>query len=177
MNRKSYFLLGAIVIFGLLSLLVYGLFYASNPQSIPSALIDREASDFSVTTFDGKLINLKELRGQPVILNFWASWCVSCRAEAHILEEAHRKYTPQGAVFIGIAINDTREASLGFIMRYGKTYNLAPDDRTGNISLDYGVTAVPETFLIDKQGIIRHKVLGAIQKAVIEQFLNNQLKS
>ncbi|MCP4297932.1 MAG: redoxin domain-containing protein, partial [Proteobacteria bacterium] len=108
---------------------------------------------------------------------FWASWCVACRQEAHILEAAHQKYFPKGAVFIGIAINDTRSASLSFIERYGKTYNLAPDDKTGNISLNYGVTAVPETFFIDKAGIIREKILGAVQKRSIEKFLDNQLGS
>ncbi|MCP4296410.1 MAG: redoxin domain-containing protein, partial [Proteobacteria bacterium] len=75
MTRKSYFIIGAVPIFGLLCLLIYGLFYASNPKSIPSALIDRKASEFSTITFDGKAISLKELRGNPVILNFWASWC------------------------------------------------------------------------------------------------------
>ncbi len=77
-------------------------------------------------------------------------------------------------MFIGIAINDTREASLGFIRRYGKTYLLAPDNKTGTISLDYGVTAVPETFLIDKKGVIVDKVLGAITRQAIEKFLSDQ---
>jgi len=155
--------------------MLYGLFFASNPKEIPSAQIGLKAKPFTVTTFDGKKISLDNFIGKPVIVNFWASWCISCRQEAHILEAAHQKFTPKGAVFIGIAINDTREASLAFIKRYGKTYLLAPDDKLGSISLDYGVTAVPETFFIDKNGIIINKILGATGRATLEEFLNEQL--
>ncbi|MCP4754674.1 MAG: TlpA family protein disulfide reductase [Proteobacteria bacterium] len=175
MNRKIYILLGLFFAGTLLILMFYGLFFASRPGEIPSAQIGRKAKPFQVTTFDGREISLEQFRGQPVILNFWASWCVACRREAHILEAAHQKYTPRGAVFVGIAINDTREASLGFIRRYRKTYLLAPDDEIGTISLDYGVTAVPETFLIDGKGTIEKKMLGAISKNTVEDFLKKHL--
>ncbi len=175
MNKKTYFALGILLGCGILGVMIYGLFFASAPGKIPSAQIGKKAHPFSVETFSGQKISLEDLRGKPVILNFWASWCVSCRQEAHILEKAHQTYTPQGAVFIGIAINDTREASLSFIRRYGKTYFLAPDDKTGSISLDYGVTAVPETFLIDGQGFIVKKVLGAVDWKTLEVFINSQL--
>ncbi len=175
MNRKTYFALGILLGCGILVTMIYGLFFASIPNEIPSAQIGKKAHAFSITTFSGQPVTLEGLKGKPVILNFWASWCVACRQEAHILERAHQRYTPQGAVFIGIAINDTREASLAFIRRFGKTYLLAPDDKTGSISLDYGVTAVPETFLIDKQGFIVKKVLGAVDRPTIEDFLNAQL--
>jgi cytochrome c biogenesis protein CcmG, thiol:disulfide interchange protein DsbE len=175
MNKKLYFLLGISFTVGLVIVLIYGLFYASRPGEIPSAQIQKTAKSFQTTTFDGQAISLEQFRGRPIILNFWASWCVSCRQEAHIIEAAWQQYGNEGAVFIGIAINDTREASLGFIRRYGKTYLLAPDDKTGTISLDYGVTAVPETFLIDKTGVITEKVLGAINKKTIDRFLLGQL--
>lgn len=176
MNKKLLILIGISFTTGLMILLVYGLFFASRPGEIPSAQIQQKAKSFSVTTFGGRKISLSQFRGRPVILNFWASWCVSCRQEAHIIESAWQKYGEAGAVFIGIAINDTREASLAFIRRYGKTYLLAPDDKTGSISLDYGVTAVPETFLIDKNGIIVKKVLGAVSQKTIETFLSTQLQ-
>jgi len=176
MNRKLAIFLGFFVIAAVLITMGYGLFFASDPNEIPSAQIGKVAKQFAATTFEGEKISLQQFRGRPVILNFWASWCISCRHEARIVEAAHQKFTPLGAVFIGIAINDTREASLGFIRRYGKTYLLAPDDLTGTISLDYGVTAVPETFLIDKNGMISNKVLGAISKKTITDFLEQQLK-
>ncbi|MBU2646806.1 redoxin domain-containing protein [bacterium] len=176
MNRKLYFLLGILFTIGLVIILIYGLFYASRPGEIPSALISQSAKPFQATTFDGQAISLTQFQGRPVILNFWASWCVACRQEAHIIEAAYQDYGKSGAVFIGIAINDTREASLAFIHRYGKTYLLAPDDSTGTISLDYGVTAVPETFLIDKNGVITDKILGAITRQTIDHFLAGQLQ-
>ena len=175
MTKKPLFILGILLGFGILAVMVYGLFFASDPSEIPSALIGKKAEPFSITTFDGKKITLEALKGKPVILNFWASWCVACRQEAHILEAAHQKYTPRGAVFIGIAINDTREASLAFIRQFGKTYFLGPDDEMGSISLNYGVTAVPETFLIDRQGIITDKVLGAVSPKTLTKFIESQL--
>ena len=175
MKQKTYFIIGGMFITGLFLILAYGLFFADDPRTIPSALINKKARPFSAMTFKEEGISLKKFLGQPIVLNFWASWCFACRQEAHILEAAHRNYTPKGAVFIGIAINDTRENSLKFIEKYQKTYLLAPDDKTGTISLDYGVTAVPETFLIDKEGFIRHKQLGAVTKELLDGFLDNQL--
>ncbi len=176
MNKQFYSFVGVSVCGLLIILLVYGLFYASNPKDIPSAQIGKAAKPFTITTFDGRKISLAQLRGKPVILNFWASWCVSCRKEAHILEAVHQEYTPKGAVVIGIAINDTRKASLAFIAWYGKTYHLAPDDKTGSISLDYGITAVPETFLITKKGTISKKLLGAADRKTLTEFLDQQLE-
>ena len=173
MNKQLLYLGGAVSL-GLLALFFYGLFFASDPQEIPSALIGTQAQDFTTTTFAGETLTLSQFRGKPVVLNFWASWCVACRQEARLMEAYHQRYTTQGAVFIGIAINDEREASLGFIRRYGKTYLLAPDDATGNISLNYGVTAVPETFFINEQGKITHKVLGAITEADLDKFLSSR---
>ncbi len=177
MNRKLVISLSSGAIFSLLALFFYGIYFASDPKSIPSALIGTKATDFKTVTFlDNKEITLSGFKGRPVIVNFWASWCVACRQEAHIIEAAHQKWTPRGAAFIGIAINDERKASLGFIAKYGKTYLLAPDDLTGNISLNYGVTAVPETFFVDPEGIIRHKVLGAVNGRDIDQFLSKYIQ-
>lgn len=175
MNKKLLFSLGISFVAALVIVLVYGLFFASRPGEIPSAQIHKKAKPFQTTTFAGRPITLEEFKGKPVILNFWASWCVSCRQEAHVIEQAWQDYGRQGVVFIGIAINDTRDASLGFIRRYGKTYLLGPDDKTGTIALDYGVTAVPETFLIGRDGVIVEKVLGAIDRQTIDQFLSNQM--
>lgn len=175
MNRKFVFLGAGVVFAAFVVLMIYGLFYASNPKEIPSALIGTKAPDFTTVTFKGEPISLEAFKGRPVILNFWASWCVSCPIEAPIIEAANRKYTPKGAVFIGIAINDTREKSLAFIRRHHKTYKMAPDDKIGTISLDYGVTAVPETFFIDTQGMIKDKSLGPVQPGQIDRFLDQQL--
>ena len=171
MKRGFFIGLGVFFAASLLVLLIYGMFFASNPSQIPTPQIGKKAYPFTTRTFDGEPISLEQFRGKPVVLNFWASWCISCKTEARILEAAHQHFTPKGAVFIGIAINDTREASLAFIRRFGKTYLLAPDGKTGDISLDYGVTAVPETFLIDKNGIIQNKIMGAVSMEILAEFI------
>jgi len=176
MKKQWIFALGGGLFLAFVSLMVYGLYFASDPKEIPSNLIGTKASNFHVITFDGQTVDLKNYRGKPVILNFWASWCVSCRQEAHIVETAYQAFKDQGAVFIGLAINDERSASLRFIEKYGKTYLLGPDDTIGTISLNYGVTAVPETFFIDKEGIIRYKSLGPVASGQIDRFLEQQLQ-
>lgn len=175
MKLKLYLLAGLILGTSVIGVMAYGLFFASDPKEIPSALILTEAKPFAFTTFDGQTMSLEKFRGKPVVLNFWASWCFACRQEAHILESAHQKYSPKGVVFIGIAINDRREDSLEFIRKYRKTYLLAPDDASGSISLDYGVSAVPETFLIDSNGVIQHKQLGVVTTDLLEGYLEKQL--
>jgi len=175
MNKKVLFPLVGVIFSGFIGLMIFGLFYASDPHEIPSNLIGTNARDFHVVTFNGQEINLSDFRGQPVIVNFWASWCISCRQEAKIVEAAYQKYRDQGAVFIGLAINDERSASLRFIRKYGKTYLLAPDDLIGTISLNYGVTAAPETFFIDTKGVIQDKAMGPVRPGQIDKFLDKEL--
>ncbi|MGK0291540.1 MAG: cytochrome c biogenesis protein CcmG/thiol:disulfide interchange protein DsbE [bacterium] len=175
MNRKVYLGIGILAILGMLAMFYFGLFYSTDPQKMPSVLLNKPAKNFNTITYQGQKISLKQFIGKPVVLNFWASWCVSCRAEARLLEAAHQAYTPKGAVFIGIAVNDKAEDSIRFIKRYGKTYLLGPDDENGSIFIAYGVGAVPETFFIDKQGIIRKKILGPVTPKQIQDFLNTEL--
>ena len=175
MNRNLTFGLVGLISLALLGLFTWAFYNGSDPKEIPSALINSPATDFTLKTIQGETITLSNFKGRPVVLNFWASWCVACRMEAQLIEAANQKYTPQGAVFIGVAINDELDDAMGFIHKYGKTYLLGLDDKVGTISLDYGVTAVPETFFIDKEGIIRHKVLGAVTGYDIENFMKENL--
>lgn len=174
---KPTLIITSISIFFVLSFIltfVYGLFFSSDPKEIPSALINQPAQSFQLTTFEGEVISLEQFRGKPVVLNFWASWCFACRNESLALNAAYKKYSQQGVVFIGIAINDAKENAMNFAKRFNKKYYLGLDDEIGTISLDYGVTAVPETFLIDPEGIIRHKQLGEISFPEIERFLQTK---
>jgi cytochrome c biogenesis protein CcmG/thiol:disulfide interchange protein DsbE len=99
-------------------------------------------------------------------LNFWASWCLSCRDEARVLEQGWQTYGARGAVFIGVAVSDERDASLDFIRRYGKTYLLGPDAK-GSISLDYGLYGVPETVFISPDGTIVDKTVGPVTPEIL----------
>jgi cytochrome c biogenesis protein CcmG/thiol:disulfide interchange protein DsbE len=116
--------------------------------------IGQKPPSFNVTTFDGQQINSTDLSGKVVLLNFWASWCVTCEQEAVDLEAAWRYYQPRGDVFfIGIAWTDTEAASLAYLQDHGITYSNAPDLGT-KVSQAYRITGVPETYIIDQQGIL-----------------------
>ena len=157
-------------IFGLIALLAFG--FTTDPKNVPSPLVGRPAPDFELTALKGEeTIHLSELRGTPVLLNFWASWCQECKVEVHILEEFHKKYgseTEQIRV-IGIAIQDTLQNAQAFASRFGKSYYLGLDDDAGNIALDYGIYGVPESFFIDPEGSIFFKQIGAVTSELLER--------
>jgi cytochrome c biogenesis protein CcmG/thiol:disulfide interchange protein DsbE len=153
--------LAALPVVGLLA---YG--FRADPRAIPSPLVGRPASAFAVRTFDGRTVTLDSLRGQVVVLNFWASWCYpACYEEAPALEAGWRRYRERGVTVLGVAIQDDAAASRGFIERFGLSFPNAPDPG-GKLSIEYGVYGVPESFVIDRRGRIRTKHVGAVTDEV-----------
>ena len=166
------------VIVGFIILLGFG--FTTDPKKVPSPLIGKKAPDFEITRLGTQdTLTLQQLRGKPVILNFWASWCVECRSEAHVLEEFYQKYgvEQQKIQVIGIAIQDTLEQSQAFAKHFGKTYFLALDTPSGSIALDYGIYGVPETYFIDAQGIIRFKKVGGVTPQLMEEQIQQLIES
>ena len=110
------------------------------------------APEFTLKRLDGQGdMSLASLRGKAVVVNFWASWCRPCRDEAPLLDETYRKYRRRGLVIVGVAVRDFSEDSRRFARRYGMTYPIVKAD--GNrIERDYGITGVPETFFVDREG-------------------------
>jgi cytochrome c biogenesis protein CcmG/thiol:disulfide interchange protein DsbE len=153
---------------GALALLGWGVVRPDENRA--SFLAGRPARDFTFTTFEGRTVTLSELRGRPVVLNFYASWCLACRDEAGVLESGWRTYGPRGAVFIGLAVRDDREAAVAFARRYGKTYLLGPDAH-GRVGLDYGLFGVPETVFISPDGVIADKVVGPVTPEILARRL------
>lgn len=135
---------------------------------------DRQAPDFALTLNDGRVVRLSDFRGQPVIINFWASWCAPCRVEAPALEEAHVRYKDLGVVILGINLWDSEEAAAEFRKVYGQTYPSGPDPR-GKIAIDYGVSGIPETFFITPDGKIAAKFVGPLPLATMETLLAEML--
>ena len=119
------------------------------------------APDFTFTTFDGKTISLADLKGQGVVLNFWASWCNPCRDEAALLEQTWRAEKDNGIVFIGLDYLDQEPAALKYLAEYGVTYPNGPDLRS-EAARRYGIKGVPETFFIDPEGNIAELIIGPI---------------
>jgi cytochrome c biogenesis protein CcmG/thiol:disulfide interchange protein DsbE len=140
-------------------LLAYG--FTRDARYIHSSLVARQAPSFTLTLFGGKMIKLEDIRGKVVFLNFWASWCPPCRAEARTLEVAWKKYKDRGVIFLGVNIQDKEEDARAFIQEFGITY-MNGTDETGRVAIDYGVWGIPETFFIDGQGRITYKHVGGI---------------
>jgi cytochrome c biogenesis protein CcmG, thiol:disulfide interchange protein DsbE len=154
-------------------LLAYG--FTRDSRYIQSPLVAKEAPSFTLTLFDGRTLTLKDLRRKAVLVNFWASWCVPCRAEARALENAWRKYKDRGVVFLGIDIQDKEEDARAFMKEFGITY-LNGWDVSGKIAVDYGVWGIPETFFIDPQGRITYKHAGALRAPIITAKLDEVLR-
>jgi len=121
--------------------------------------IGSEAPDFSVTDLEGNPIQFAELRGRPVIVNFWASWCVPCVEEFPILRDAHERHADDGLVVVGIVYQDRSQAAATFMSRQDATWAAAADP-DGRVAEAYGVIGPPETFLIGRDGKIAARALG-----------------
>lgn len=159
-----------------IGLLTYGL--SLDPKAIPSMMVNKHAQPFRVAFVQGKEhmpkvstdhFNLDDFKGKPIVLNFWASWCVSCREEAAELEKFWKAHGSDVMV-VGIAIQDETAAAEKFAKYFGKTYVIGLDE-DGKAAIDYGVSGVPETFLIDKDGVVRHKEIGPVTVASLEKLL------
>jgi cytochrome c biogenesis protein CcmG/thiol:disulfide interchange protein DsbE len=122
------------------------------------------APDFTVQTFDGNSLSLADLRGQVVVINFWASWCLPCEEEAADLENTWRHYRDQGVMFVGLAYVDSETESLAYLDRFDITYPNGPDLGT-DISHRYRIRGVPETFVVDQNGTLRALFVGPTTQA------------
>jgi cytochrome c biogenesis protein CcmG/thiol:disulfide interchange protein DsbE len=157
------------LLIALLGLMGWGLVKAQRGQ-----VQDGLAPNFTLTTFDNRQISLKDLRGNIVVVNFWASWCVPCRLEATYLEQTWRKYKDQGVVFIGINYVDTEPNALAYMKEFDNTYINGPDLGT-RISQAYGIKGVPETFYIGKNGELRGLKIGPLESPELEQKIEELL--
>jgi cytochrome c biogenesis protein CcmG/thiol:disulfide interchange protein DsbE len=157
----------------LLALLAYG--FTRDAKDIPSPLIGGKAPLFTLPLFESGSISLESLRGKVVFLNFWASWCAPCRAEARTLEAAWLKYRDRDVVFVGVDIQDKEEDAREFLREFGITYPNARD-ASGQAAIEYGVWGIPETFVIDRDGRITYKHVGALGWATITARLDDALR-
>ncbi len=129
------------------------------------------APDFTAPLLaGGGSLELSDLRGKPVMLNFWASWCVPCKDEAPLLRQAYRAYGDRVA-FVGVDVKDSRSDAIDFARRTGLSYPHVRDEG-GTIYSDYGLTGQPETFFIDGDGTIVEHVNGPLDEAALTQLLD-----
>ncbi len=146
-----------------------------DPTILRSVLIGREAPDFSLPMLEGTgVVRLSDLRGQAVVINFWASWCKECRIEYPNLLAAWERYRDQGMTLIGVDFNDKRSAALAFQRELGGDWPIV-DDPGGRTALAYGVYGVPETFFIDPKGIVAYKQVGPVSYALLSDQIERLL--
>jgi cytochrome c biogenesis protein CcmG/thiol:disulfide interchange protein DsbE len=165
--KRAILLLPLLIFLGVAVFLYRGLFL--NPTELPSALIDKPFPAFSLpSVVDAqKLISEADLKGKPALVNVWATWCVSCKAEHPVLNQL----AEQGVVIHGINYKDDNAAAQKWLSEFHNPYQLDIRDEQGTLGLDLGVYGAPETFLIDKHGIIRHKFVGVIDERVWREQL------
>jgi cytochrome c biogenesis protein CcmG, thiol:disulfide interchange protein DsbE len=150
--------------------IVLGIGLGLNPREVPSPFIGKPAPAFSLPQLHQpeKRLAATDLQGQVWLLNVWASWCVACRVEHPLLVELSK----QNAVPIyGLNYKDDRRAALEWLRQFGDPYTASISDRDGRVGIDYGVYGVPETFVIDKSGVVRHKHIGPVTPEVWERDL------
>ncbi len=163
------FIIPLVVLAALGGLFIYALFLMQtgrySPHDIPSPLIGKSLPAFSLPSLQEpkKIITPDSLRGRVFLLNVWASWCVACREEHPVLVElARQKAVP----IVGLNYKDKREDGLGWLKQFGNPYETSIVDADGRAGIDLGVYGVPETFVIDKAGVIRYKQIGPITEDV-----------
>ena len=168
-SKKIGLIIAFAVILALLGLLAWGL---GKVQAGPRE--SGMAPDFTITAFDGRTVTLSELRGQVVIVNFWASWCPPCREEAAYLEETWRKYEGKGVVFIGVDWVDTEKEALAYIDEFDITYLNGPDIGT-RAAQAYNIQGVPETFFVAKNGELRGVHIGPLASPQLDEKIEKLL--
>ena len=139
-----------------------------DPREVPSPLVGKPAPAFELPVLQqpDKRFTPADMRGKVWLLNVWASWCVSCREEHPMLVAlAKRGVMP----ILGLNYKDKGDEATAWLKQFGNPYDLSVVDADGRIGIDYGVYGVPETYLIDAEGVIRYKQIGAITPAILEQ--------
>jgi cytochrome c biogenesis protein CcmG/thiol:disulfide interchange protein DsbE len=146
-----------------------------NPREVPSPLIGKPAPEFSLPRLDNPAqpLTKQDLAGQVWVLNVWASWCQPCREEHPLLVDlARRSPVP----LVGLNYKDKPGDAIAWLGRYGNPYTATASDLKGLVGIDYGVYGVPETFVIDRQGLVRFKHVGPLTPQVLRERLEPLLK-
>lgn len=158
-------LFGLLLVLPLLGVLLAGLFH--NPNDLGNALADKNAPPFSLPRLsDGEEVHLRQFDGQPLVVNFWATWCRSCPQEHPVLVDGARRYGGK-VQFVGIAYEDRRDRLKSWLTRHGGATYPTLVDVGGKVAVAYGVYGVPETYFIDREGVVRSKHVGPLDPATL----------
>jgi len=161
LTRRRTMLLSAVVaaVLAVVGLLATGL--GKDPSVAASPLVGRLAPDFTLAQLDGPSVTLSKLRGQVVVVNFWASWCAECRVEQPDLDETWARFRDSGVVVVGVDFQDTQGDAREYVKAAGSDYPIVTDTDS-TTALAFGLRGVPETFIVDQSGQIVERVIGPV---------------
>lgn len=172
--RRALFLLPVLLFLVLAGYFALALRPDHDPHELPSAMIDKEAPAFDLAGLNGEGIARDSLKGGPILINFFASWCVPCRVEHPLLMRlAEHDHVP----LYGIDYKDRPEDATKLLAQFGDPYRRIGVDRDGRVGLDFGVYGVPETYVIDANGRIRKRFVGPLNAEQVEKELLPLLKA
>lgn len=143
---------------------------------IASPLVGRLAPNFTLPQLDGPPVTLSRLRGQVVVINFWASWCTECQVEQAALDQTWQQFQDSGVVVIGVNFEDSTGAARGYVRTQGVTYPVV-EDAGSQTALAYGLRGVPETFVVNQHGRVVNRVFGLVDAAALASEINSLLAS
>ena len=165
-GRRAVYLL-PLALFAVLAAYFWrGLAPDHDPQLLPSALIDKPAPSFALAAFNGGTLSSDAFKGQVVLVNFFASWCVPCREEHPVLMDLGKRDT---VLLYGIDYKDKAEDAAKFLQSLGDPYRRIGLDSTGRTGINFGVYGVPETYAIDREGRIRWRHVGPLDEATVQK--------
>jgi cytochrome c biogenesis protein CcmG/thiol:disulfide interchange protein DsbE len=149
----------AVAVSAVVVLLSIGL--SRDPSATASPLVGRAAPDFTLAQLDGEPVTLSKLRGQVVVVNFWASWCAECHTEQPALNQTWQRFRDSGVVVVGVNFEDTADDAGDYVRATGVEYPVV-EDSDSRTALAFGVRGIPETFLIDRTGRIVDRIIGPV---------------
>jgi cytochrome c biogenesis protein CcmG/thiol:disulfide interchange protein DsbE len=177
--------LAALCVIPVIGVFIYGMHH--DPRDIPSPLPGKAAPSFALEVFStgqpplqrpmGDTVRLADMRGQVVVLNFWASWCLACRDEHVALSEVAKMFIGKPVHFVGSLYQDTPDNGRQWIAQMGGQSYPSVQDPKARVAIDYGLYGVPETFIISADGRIAHKITGPASAAIVTQVVDSLLAS
>ena len=174
--KRLFFLVPVLIFVALAGLLYVGLFQGP-PSLLPSPLVGKPAPEIALPALDAQAASFARAelgQGHPVIINFWASWCAPCRIEHSTLESLAAR---EGVTLYGVAYKDDPEKSRAFLTELGNPFGKINQDRDGRVAIDWGVTGVPETFVVDGKGVIRVHYAGPLNEELLQRLILPALKN
>lgn len=172
-SRRARLLAGvAVIVLLVVGLLATGL--GRDPSVVASPLVGRVAPNFTLPELNGPPITLSKLRGQVVVINFWASWCTQCQVEQADLSRVWQQFQDSGVVVVGVNFEDTTGAARDYVRSANVGYPIV-EDTESHTALAYGLRGVPETFVVDRSGHVVIRVIGEIDPATLTSELDSML--